>query len=74
MILLSFLQSIAVGLLRRTLDFMSSEVTNSSTDRLVVENLGTSLMFGITNVLTAISEEARANPGKSLESRSKQEV
>ena len=56
-------------MLEGAVDFMASQLSNPSADTGVMEKVGSSLMHGIGNVLSATSEDARAEPGETGDSK-----
>lgn len=53
-------QENAVNLLEGTADFVSSQLSSGNSDPEVLQNVGASLLHGISNVMTAASTGAKA--------------
>lgn len=54
----TFLQENAVNLLEDTADFVSSQLNSGTTDPGVLQDVGASLLHGISNVISATSSKA----------------
>ena len=60
-------QENAVNLLEDTADFVSSQLSTGTTDPGVLQDVGASLLHGISNVMTAASSEAEDDGEKEEE-------